>query len=191
MNLSIITPTCGRHSLRLVRDNVLDQMGENDQWIVVGDGYQPWTRQFMAIADSRVHYFETRQATNKFGNVQRDLGIKKADGDFLVFGDDDNLFPPGSLDIIRTAVAAAPTIPHLFAMQHGTETYLPREIACGRIGGPMLVPPNVPGLPLWGTFDDQPGIADFHWITAVTAMFPTFEKHDEIICLVRGCRDMD
>jgi glycosyltransferase involved in cell wall biosynthesis len=101
MKLSIITPTINRDSLwRLIEQTKeLLRPGE-DEHIIIHDTN-------LAIpASSGVHrHLAHRDPASFSGNAQRDLGIESANGDCLVFCDDDDLLGEAAIKELQALPA--------------------------------------------------------------------------------------
>ena len=105
-SFSIIIPTVGRPSLQRTLDSI--ESGPQDEVIVVADGHEAAC--LVANAWSPTigrSYYETEE-THSFGNWQRQYGMTKATGDLLLFMDDDDVYLPGALDLVRRVVRAYP-----------------------------------------------------------------------------------
>jgi hypothetical protein len=166
-----------------------EEIGPNDEVIVIGDGDQPIARGILSIMDTRFHYFEYTDFTGGKGNAQRDFGMAKATKPFLMFIDDDDMYWPGAIkDIIHPALAAVGGVPHMFRVQGGPE---PIAIRCGYVMGPMFAAPNDPKkLGRWNQPDKDPGISDFFFIRDTLAFYDnTFIDHPVPVYVVRPSED--
>jgi glycosyltransferase involved in cell wall biosynthesis len=153
VKISVITPTVGRASLRRTALSVVPQLGEFDEWFVVGDGRRTDAEAIVkSLDDARVHYSES-PGTALWGNRERDIGISQARGDRLVFVDDDDELTPEALDLVRRAHALQPTSPLVFRMElvgHNDLLWTTPEVRSSNIGTPMFVPLNDRSkLPRW------------------------------------------
>ena len=95
--ISVIIPTYNRESL-IIRSikSVLNQTYENIEVIVVDDGSTDNTKaKVSSIKDKRVKY--VTYAKNKGACYARNLGIKKATGDYIAFQDSDDVFEKDKL----------------------------------------------------------------------------------------------
>lgn len=141
MKLCVITPTFGRETLR--RLLVSDKLAEGDEWLVIGDGPQPHAE---AVCDELrilpyLRYVEG-PLTNDRRNSQRDLGMRLALADYLIFADDDDVFVPGAIKTIRRQLTGNP---FMFRIWHnGGVIWQNREIVPGNVGRSMFVVPNNP-----------------------------------------------
>jgi hypothetical protein len=88
-----------------------------------------------------------------WGHRARDLAMPRAAGTHLMFCDDDDVYVPNALQLVREQVLTEPDRVHLFAMRLGQTVYEVTDgnVTIGRVGTPMIVVPNVPGkLGSWG-----------------------------------------
>lgn len=182
--ISFIVPTCGRPTLQRLISCLRDNIGDEDEVIVIGDGPQPLARGIMSLGDWRFQYFEL--AGGSHGNRQRDAGIARATKDFLMFADDDDNYPLHQdifRDKVRPALATNPDRPHMFRIGETTG----REIAITSVMGPQFVPPNKRDrLGKWAQEDKQQCICDFYFIRDTLSHYPEGAVyHDESIYLVR------
>lgn len=176
MTLSVITPTCGRSSLRATAASVLPQLRSGDEWILVGDGDQPYARTISVkareLTPAKVVYIEAAHATSQFGNAQRDVAVRIAKGTHLCFLDDDDIWNPGAGDHFRSAATEQPDAVHVFKATwgpghhwHGTLWREPVFME-SNVGTPMVCIPNRPSLPLWMAWNRLGIVSDFAWLQA-------------------------
>ena len=90
--VTVITPTCNRlESLKEAVASVYDQTYHNWEHFIVSDGYDKKVKQFVkTLRDERVKYLFTLR-TKYNGNLQRNLALKYASGEYVLFLDDDNI----------------------------------------------------------------------------------------------------
>lgn len=92
--VSIIIPTYNRaHLIGETLDSVLAQTYQNWECIVVDDGSSDDTNALMKTyceQDSRFRYYHRPKERKKGGNICRNIGIDKAQGDFISFLDSDD-----------------------------------------------------------------------------------------------------
>lgn len=185
VTLSVITPTIGRESLRLMLERLLPQLGEGDEVLVIGDGPQPHAK---AIADKLaspyVRYWEHGPIMN-YGNPQRNLAIAEAKGDYIHFVDDDDMPAKDAVKNIKKAAAEAPGKPIMFRMMHcGTPLWQAPAVICANVSGQMFVIPNVKDrIGKWsGRYE-----ADFDFMKSTLALYPGKDAdvvwRKEIICV--------
>jgi len=98
--ISVITPTRNRHALlRQTMDSVTRQTFAAWEHIIVDDGSDDGTAEEVhrrAESDPRIRYIE-RSGSATGANVCRNLGVKAAAADFIVFLDSDDLLSPHCL----------------------------------------------------------------------------------------------
>lgn len=153
--LSIIIPTIGRPTLTQTLDSILPQLIGGDEVLVVGDGPQPEAHE---IARSKlVTYMET-EPTRCWGHAQRNLGMSAAQGEYLAFMDDDDIYLPNALFMVRAAIKEVPGKPLIFRMSHlGKILWKTPKIAIDNVSTQMYVFPNLPHrLASW---KPNPGVA--------------------------------
>ena len=155
MTLSVIVPTLGRETLAATLESILPQLAGGDEVLVVADGPQPAAAAVVRGAGSdHIRYFE-HGPTGAKGNSQRNAGIARAAGDYLLFMDDDDVYVRGALAKIRDAARADSGRSFVFRMDnYGTILWRARRLSYGDVGTPMFVAPNVRGsVPEWRDSD--------------------------------------
>ena len=184
---SIITPTICRRSLVDTLNSVGRQMARYDEHIVVSDGAPDhWVRDEIS-ARARTTLLHTERISG-YGNVQRDLGIEAATGDYLIFVDDDDVLVEGALDVIRPLVADSPGSLFLFKTRYEGYNSIPQgevlwktpHVYQSNVGTGMIVAPRLLTMPKWSIGDGRLYDADFHFIKAMADMVPVVWR-DEII----------
>ena len=96
--ISIIIPTYNRANL-ITRsiNSVINQTYNNIEILVIDDGSTDNTKnEIDKINDSRVRYIKLRK--NKGGSFARNIGIKKARGEYISFQDSDDIFHKDKLE---------------------------------------------------------------------------------------------
>lgn len=175
--LSIIIPTVGRPTLARTLESILTSgytLADDDVW-VIGDGEQPAAREVVtAFKDLlRISYFEI-PAQKKLGHPQRTIAQILATGTHLVHIDDDDVFAPDALFMIKRAIAESPDRPLIFKMKcvsgrhHWEKLWGIPSLFLGNIGTPMFVAPNIKNrLAPW---EPKPG-GDFEHISNTVNKF--------------------
>ncbi len=92
MKATIITPTFNRPGvLKEAVDSVIDQTYHNFEHLIVADGHDPRVKLLIKnYKDDRIKYLFTLHLGYP-GNLQRNLALKFAKGDVVLFLDDDNI----------------------------------------------------------------------------------------------------
>ena len=176
--ISIILPTCGRHTFSRALGSVTRQLAADDEVRVVGDGAQPLIRDIVAeTGDRRVTYCE-HGPTQFYGNAQRNLGMQQANGDLIAFLDDDDEYFDGALDAIRRAATEHPARPLMFRLRCERPRFViwrRPKLAVGNVSGGAFVVPNLPGrLARWPTPNELDGTcSDVTFIKRTLELFPT------------------
>ena len=155
MNLSIIIPTLGRDTLLRTWESIYPQLEDGDRVWMIADGMPAYTkcRQIHGYRHEPVVVCcETQpEMAKQPGGSQRNAFLNcggRYGGDYLLWIDDDDVYLPGALAVIRGALAVNPGVPHLFRMKQpwglvwadGSEGLLIE----GNVGTPMIVAPNIP-----------------------------------------------
>jgi glycosyltransferase involved in cell wall biosynthesis len=172
--LSIIVPTHDGDGLDVLFESMADQLQPGDEVLVVGDthdGPLPHIQNYVLKWDHR--YIEHDAGHHCWGHCQINEGMRHAQGDYLVFIDDDDCFPDGALDAIRQAaaeqVSPRPLMFQFYSRRHG-RTLPPRhEVKESAIGGHCMVTPNIPDrLGQWTCRY----AGDYDWIVSTLALWP-------------------
>jgi glycosyltransferase involved in cell wall biosynthesis len=115
---SIVIPTYNREDL-IGRTLTTIQSQTIDEWevLIVDDGSQDNTADVVRpfLSDSRFQYLPKENAER---GAARNYGLARAQGEYVVFLDSDDLFHPNHLVTLRTAIQAAPTPPNFIATKY-------------------------------------------------------------------------
>lgn len=148
-SICIITPTIGRPTLRRTLESGA-MLVEHDEWLVMADGPQD-AALIVSLAGIKlacgVKIIESEAKLGDYGNSLRDQAMSIATQDYFVFVDDDDIFAPNAIQIIKREIAEHHPRPIMFRMINGNGELLwrTREVTAGNIGGSMFCCPNVPG----------------------------------------------
>lgn len=142
MSLSIIIPTSGRWSLNATLLSITPQLEPGDEIIVVRDSSDDW------------------------GMKARNEAMRRAKGTWLAFMDDDDIYLPGALALMR-----AVTGPTIFRMRRGSPhndvLWTDKELRPGNVSTQMFVTPCIP-LGRWGNRYE----GDFDFIASTLDLYP-------------------
>lgn len=184
MSLTITVPTIGRASLRRTLESIaVGGIRPEDEVLVIGDGEWPEARRIINDFVDRfsLRYLET-PPRKLWGHPQRNVGISLAKGTHLASIDDDDVYVPGAIDLIRAGIDQHPDKILLFKMRSCTprhpwgHAWRSKDVVCGNVGSPIIVVPNIPAnLGKWG--DHYAG--DFDFISETVRKFPG--GHDGIV----------
>jgi glycosyltransferase involved in cell wall biosynthesis len=85
---------------------------------------------------------------SKWGNPQRNKGILRAKGDYLVFIDDDDFYVKGHRELMDQAINENPDVPIMFQMQYpnGETLWKYKALIPGNVSTPMMLVPNKPEM---------------------------------------------
>lgn len=180
--ISLIIPTIGRESLRRTLDSLVGQpWRDGDEVMLVGDGRQQKADEAWLEYRHKLpgRYLEVEGGPHRdHGHSVRNEVMRLAKGSHIAALDDDDIWTPNALELIRGAITECPNRPHLFRMQEGTAGPVSPNI-----GTPMLVAPNDPSR--LSTYEYFVG-GDRRFIEKTTALYPDGAvQHEEVICVVR------
>jgi glycosyltransferase involved in cell wall biosynthesis len=121
------------------------------------------------------------------GYSARTRGIQKATGSHLAFLDDDDVYTPGAIELMREAACHLPVIFRMDHHQHGV-MWRNRSLEFGNVGTPMFLVPNRPEeLGEWK--EHAPGLAepggDFSFISGCVEKMGGPVWYEQIVCTVR------
>jgi glycosyltransferase involved in cell wall biosynthesis len=177
MSLTITVPTIGRNSLKTTLESIaVGGIRPEDEVLVIADGEFPAARRIANFYVDRftLRYMET-PPRKLWGHPQRNVGMLVANGTHLVTIDDDDVYVPGGIDLIRAGIDQNPDKILLFKMRSCTprhpwgHAWRSKDVVCGNVGSPMIVAPNVPArLGRWG--DHYAG--DFDFVKSTIGKYP-------------------
>jgi len=156
--LSIIIPTIGRPALTRTLESIRGQdMVDGDEVLVVQDGPSDLATWAVVKASGLPgRYLATGKRANDVGAAPRNFGIAHADGEYLAFMDDDDVYRPGAFDAIRAAAVRHPRRPLMFRMERpgwARTIWQDQAVRYGNVSTQLFVTPNHPGrLGTWGPY---------------------------------------
>jgi len=173
-SICIITPTIGRPTLRRTLESGAADLGSNDLWIIFGDGLQTDAIETCEGVDfgCKTAFMESITTLGDYGNPLRDQAMSVATQDYFIFLDDDDVFAPGAIPIIKREIAEHHPRPIMFRMINGDGELLwhTRDVTPGNIGGSMFCCPNTPGR--LGTWANGGGHrSDFNFIEETLKLY--------------------
>jgi glycosyltransferase involved in cell wall biosynthesis len=164
--LSVILPTTGRDTLDRTLHSIYSQEGEYGLDVV-------------KILDDPPHY--------DWGCWARNTALGQADGDILVFIDDDDVFLPGAFAAVLREVEEDPDAVHIFRMARGEPfndvLWRTRDIESpGQVSTQMFAVPNRPAL--LGSWTPA-YTGDFDFIHETARNFGRVAWHETVIACWR------
>jgi glycosyltransferase involved in cell wall biosynthesis len=172
-SICVITPTIGRPTLRQTLESGTG-LSQGDEWLIMADGPQPDA--IVSLAGVKlacgVKFIESENKTGDYGNSLRDEAMSIATQDYFIFLDDDDVFAPNAIQIIKREIAEHHPRPLMFRMINGNGELLwgSRDITPGNIGGSMFCCPNTPGK--LGTWANGAGHqSDLHFIEETLKLY--------------------
>lgn len=150
---SIIVPTIMRPTLVATLDSIrCAGVGPGDEALVIIDaahqnGYAPAgfndAVAGLVATGTSVRILQPNEARGGWGGPARNHGVEHARGSHLLFIDDDDVYRPGAIDVIRAMVTEAPASMHVWRMlaRGGRVVWSSPRLAQGNIGTPMFTVP--------------------------------------------------
>jgi len=152
VRLSVIITTTGRPTLAATLRSLLTQADAADQVIVLSDGPRPAARRMLdevvAATGPPVApwYVEHARVGGRGGGLRNYALDELVDGTHVAAIDDDDVYLPGALALMREAAGAVPTIFRMrFGAGHRSRGHVlwrvPR-VEFANVGTPMVVAPR-------------------------------------------------
>lgn len=137
--------------LKRCLDSLDSQLESTDEVIVVGDTFDgdlPGVEALVTSYGPRYRYIAHNAGRHTWGHDQLNVGLAQAHGEWLHCNDDDDIWTPGAVKVMRSAAAEAEDRPLLFRFisYQNTVYWMERGLfAYERLGGHCLVARNIPG----------------------------------------------
>ena len=156
MIFSIIIPTTGRPELAGALESLRSAgLRPSDEVVVVADGQRAFDRALPIVDESGITFCNllSTEETRDWGMTQRNVGMAEATGTHLMFLDDDDMYLPHALDLVRGVTWGGPII----ARTEGRGVVVPpldvrdaSTLGVGEVGTENLIVPNEKDLlPAW------------------------------------------
>lgn len=191
-SFSFLVPTHREdRPLQRCLNSIAPQLGSEDEVLVIGDTYDgplPMVEHLVGAYDGRFRYLAHDAGHHCYGHCQLNHGLERARGDYLHCNDDDDVWTPGAVQVMRAAAVGTPDRPLLFRFRSylGIDIWHTRGlVARDHIGGHCLVAPNLPGKV--GRFECAYN-GDFDMVHSTLMLHGGYESavwRDEIVCLAR------
>lgn len=181
VRFTAIVPTIWRPSLRTTLASVADAgFTADDEIIVVAETGQP--EESFGVNGHRVVYAKAPKPN--WGGPQRNEAMRHAQGTHIIFMDDDDVWLPGAVTVMRDWAERHPADFLIFQMRmYWGEVYWRKpEAQLGEVGTPMFLVPNVAGkYGQWGAGYH----GDWEFCESTLPYYPEPVFVPEIICQVR------
>lgn len=139
--ISFIVPTLGRPSLKRTLESIDAWPG--DEILLVCDA--PVREKLRQLPLPGVRFIHCEPGGD-WGHTERNVATPFARGRYLAHIDDDDYYAPRTRYFMDDAISKTPDVPVLFRMRYPNGITLWNEptLACGNVGTPMILIPNVP-----------------------------------------------
>jgi len=177
--ITVIIPTAGRESLAACLQTIAQQtLIYGDEVLIVGDGAQKEVEAQVDALGEPFRYIEGKH-TNDWGHTQINQGLELAQGDWVMYTDDDDGFLPRAIEAVRARLSLGNLAPHLFRFYTNDKHLVWRlgddgNISEVLIGGHNLVTPRQVGYMGVGNWTSRYR-GDFDWVRAVLDAYPRRE----------------
>jgi glycosyltransferase involved in cell wall biosynthesis len=108
--------------LKVLVQSFLNQTADNWRLVVVHDGPDAEFDALMAAykkeGNGRIRYWSTETRFNDWGHTLRDMGIKKARGDYVLLTNGDNYYVPKFIEMVTRGIEETNPDVVLFDMVH-------------------------------------------------------------------------
>lgn len=177
--------------LRRCLDSIAPQLGPEDEVVVIGDTFDgdlPGVEATVEGYGSRFRYVAHNAGRHSFGHDQLNVGLTLARGTHIQVNDDDDIWAPDALKLMRIGVEAFPNRPLLFRFKSHFQLIFWDQVGLlerNHIGGHCLVAPNVPGK--LGKFTCEYS-GDFDWVEGTVNAYGGAAEAiwiSDIICIAR------
>ncbi len=162
VSLSIIVPTLGRPSLASTLLTLTEQTQDDDEVIVVmAEHANPYEVSAMvtacAVFPGSWRLLYCLHSGPGRGDAERNLGMKHATGTHLAFMDDDDVYLPGALDLMRRHAHPDRTV--IFQLDYRNRglgiIWSEPVLRYSNVSTQMILVPNVPEkLGVWAPFQE-------------------------------------
>jgi hypothetical protein len=172
---NVVIATAGRPSLQRMVDSIAPQLMEHDYLTILWD-CQP--RDLQINSKCQVISIHNKEPLGYWGHGSRNRWQDELPGDYLMNGDDDDVYTPDAMDKIRKVCTEHKL--YIFQFNYsGVRIPDGKEIKVGNIGTSCGVYPRIKKLPIW---EHRYG-GDGEFYIALSKMLP-YEHIKEVIYLV-------
>lgn len=190
--LSVIIPTIGRPTLERTLQSIRSQRSADDvEILIVGDSHNgTWAKQLadlsLMAARSDALYVDHDGGQHCWGHPQRQYGAELADGEWLAFLQDDDVYAHGAFDAIEAGTRGQDALcPVLFraTVPAGIVVWMEPVIRENNIDANCIVTPNRPKqIGRWG----HRYAGDFDFVQSTAELYDGQVAWDEhVIALAR------
>ena len=168
--ISFIIASVGRPSLARALASI--ELWPGDEILLVGDN--------LVSPNMLVRSIQCPPG-NDWGSKERNYATPFARCQYIAHIDDDDEYVPGTRALMQSAIDAAPGRPTIFRMRYpnGHTLWQSQAIACGNVGTPMMLIPNMPTrLGVWAEGRD---CGDFFFLNSMKWSAEEIQWRTEVI----------
>jgi len=147
-SFNVVIATAGRPSLQTMVHSIAPQLSEHDYLTIL------WDCQAIDLqinSKCQVIHCRNEEPLGYWGHGSRNKWIPELPGDYMLNGDDDDVYLPGAIDRMREVCTEEKL--YVFKFEHaGTVVPMYKEVKIGNIGTSCGVYPNIPNMPQWAPF---------------------------------------
>ena len=142
--ITFVVASVGRESLKVTLRSI--ECWPGDDILLVSNSFR--------VNDPRVWYVDCLPGKD-WGHTERNVATPYVKNRYIAHIDDDDIYAPGTRQLMQDAIFNTPGQPVLFRMRfpNGITLWQQKEIRCGNLGTPCMLIPNRPEmLGTWGSF---------------------------------------
>jgi len=156
-SFNVVIATAGRKSLKRSVQSIVKQLNTNDYLTIIFDGAAVDDTVY-AGARCTVNVYHEPTALGHWGHGARNKYQDSLPGDFILNGDDDDVWSANAMEILRNKTVDGKLNVFKFYMNNGTFPMKPYKMGIGKCGTPNGVYPNIGNFPQWALMYGGDGV---------------------------------
>lgn len=147
-SFNVVIATAGRKSLTRAVQSIVKQLNTNDYLTIIFDGCEI-DHKVYAGARCTVNAYHEPLALGHWGHGARNKYQNSLPGDYILNGDDDDVWTPNAMEKIRNVCIEDKLYIFQFYMNSTTFPMKPYRMGVGKVGTPNGVYKNIGDFPEW------------------------------------------